>query len=537
MDEIIKDRKGLEQLFTEGSIPTQKDFKTLIDSVIVKRDDKFFGKWKSGVGYSEGDVVLYQDEEKKHVSIYVFVSKKTAQVLKPDCNTDDDCGNDTPDKCCRWQLIHFDIGDDGDWHIIDKDSMYAKVYGNIGIGTETPAAFLHINDKRKAGSQFLFNPKGEGGPPRFQMINAVQSEFSSGATQLEQSLNENVAQWLTNTPLGYVFKKQAINPTVAQNARHIEGTTYEEILLLLVGYEGNRPRVGIGTDKPKTALEVVNEEQGNAVQVNVDKDDNNKDDKPQIILLKKIGRNQLEVIQSIDNQTAMWTTNAAHGYLFNHKNNETVVSFHANGNVGIGTSEPTAKLEIVDNAGQKGKFTFEVNEAIPILQITNLLEGEAEVNMSLAVHIDSAVFSTDASEGYAFMHDDFEDPALSIIPDDAHFYLNLDGYSRSRGVYVRPLLNDNKNLPLIGGVKILKSLTPLIRKPEGDNHPQMGFVFKPKDAKTQLPNEIVRQFPGQTFGIAQHNLVATLVRAVQELEERIVKLEAKVNDLEKPTAK
>ncbi len=534
MDEIIKDRKGLEQLFTEGSIPTQKDFKTLIDSVVVKRDDKFFGKWKSGVGYVEGDVVLYEDEEKKQVSIYVFVSKKTAQALDPDCNTDDDCGNKPPNACCRWQLIRLDFGDDGDWFVdAEAQTMYAKVFGKIGIGTEAPAAFLHINDTTEgAGSQFLFNATGAGGAPRFQMVNAVQSDFAPEATHLEQSLNDDVAQWLTNTPLGFVFKKQAANPTIDQTARHTEGVVHEDTLLLLVSNEGNRPRIGIGTNAPSTALDVANEVSGSAVQLDVDTDD-----KPQLILLKQTGGELLKVVQSIDNQTATWTTNAAHGYLFSHANNETVVSINANGNVGIGTTEPTAKLEIVDNAGQRGKFTFEVNEAIPIMEITNLLEGEAEVNMSLAVHIDSAVFSTDAAEGYAFMHDNFEEPALSLIPEDTQFYLNLDGYSNSRGVYVRPLVNDNKNQPLTEGLKILKTLTPQIRKPDGDNHPQMGFVFKPKDAKTQLPSEIVRQFPGQTFGIAQHNLIATLVRAVQELEEKITKLEAKVKDLEKPKGK
>jgi hypothetical protein len=533
MDEIIKDRKGLEQLFTEGSIPTQKDFKTLIDSVVVKRDDKFFGKWKSGVGYVEGDVVLYEDEVKKQVSIYVFVSKKTAQALNPDCDTDDDCGNKPPNACCRWQLIHLDF-DDGDW-FVDEESqtMYAKVFGKIGIGTKAPAAFLHINDTTEgAGSQFLFNPTGAGGAPRFQMVNAVQSQFAQEATQLEQLLNDDVAQWLTNTPLGFVFKKQATNPTVAQNARHTEGGVHEDTLLLLVSNEGNRPRIGIGTNAPNSALEVTNEVSGSAVQLDVDTDE-----KPQLILLKQTEGKLFDVAQSIDNQLAMWTTNAPHGYLFAHDSNETVVSINANGNVGIGTTEPKTKLEITDNAGQKGKFNFDVNQSIPIMEITNLLEGESEVTMSVAVHIDSTVFSTDAAQGYAFLHDNFEEPALSLIPEDTQFYLNLDGLSNSRGVYVRPLLNDNKNQPLTEGLKILKTLTPQIRKPDGDNHPQMGFVFKPKDAKTQLPSEIVRQFPGQTFGIAQHNLIATLVRAVQELEEKITKLEAKVNDLEKPKGK
>ena len=191
----------------------------------------------------------------------------------------------------------------------------------------------------------------------------------------------------------------------------------------------------------------------------------------------------------------------------------------------------------MDNAAEKGRFTFEVNQSIPIMEITNLLEGEAEVKVSISAHIDSAVFSTDASQGFAFMHDIFDEPTMTLEPDGTQSHLHLEGTINNKGVYVRPLLNDNKNKPLTEGLKILRNLTPQIRKPEGDNHPQMGFVFKPKDAKNQLPSEIVRQFPGQNFGIAQHNLVATLVRAVQELEDKISELENRVKDLEKSKAK
>ena len=540
MDEIIKTRLALELLFAEGVIPTQKDFKALIDSVVVKRDDKIFGKWKSGVGYVEGDVVLYQDEETKQLGIYVFVSKKTAKALDPNCNSDDDCGNDPPKKCCRWQLIHLDLGDDGDWHI-DKttNTLYAKVYGKAGIGTETPNAFFHLNDKQGAGSQFLFNPLGETKSPMLQMKNGGHSNLLPEGTQVEHWLDENAAQWLTNTPLGFVFKKQALRQTAnAQMLPNTDGTSRdtregslsEDMLLLVISNEGRRPRIGIGTETPNATLDVVNEGTGATVQLDVDTNNN-----PQIILLKTTEGNQLEIVQSLENQTAMWTTNAAHGFLFNHQNKETVVSFHKNGNVGIGTSEPSTKLEIIDNAAKNGKFNFDVSESIPMMEITNLLEEEGEVKMSIAVHTDSAVFSTDAAQGYDFLlnNSDSDDPALSLMPDGTQFHLNLDGMSNAKGVYVRPLTNDSKNQPLPEGLRIVKSLTPQIRKPEGDNHPQMGFIFKSKDAKTQLPREILREFPGQNFGIAQHNLVAILVRAVQELEDKIVKLEARVTDLEK----
>ena len=532
MDEIIKDRKALEQLFTEGAIPTQNDFKALIDSVLVKRDDKFFGKWKKGAGYEEGDVVLYQDEVSKKVGIYMFVSKKMAQAIDPDCNSDDDCGDKTPNSCCRWQLIHLDLGDDGDWKISEEpNTMFAKVFGKIGIGTELPKAFLHLNDTTSAGSQFLFNPVGFKDTTHLLIINSAQSETITRDTHLDQTLSNSV-KWLTDAPLGFLFKKTATTSVDLAQARHTEGGANEEILLLLVTNQDNRPRVGIGTDKPQTALDIVNLNNGSSILLDVDNEE-----KPQLILLKTTEENQLEVIQSIDNQTVTWLTNAANGYLFNHQNKETVVAFSANGNVGIGTSNPSAKLEIVDNAAEKGRFTFEVNQSIPIMEITNLLEGEAEVKVSLSAHIDSAVFSTDASQGFAFMHDIFDEPTMTLEPDGTQSHLHLEGTINNKGVYVRPLLNDNKNKPLTEGLKILRNLTPQIRKPEGDNHPQMGFVFKPKDAKNQLPSEIVRQFPGQNFGIAQHNLVATLVRAVQELEDKISELENRVKDLEKSKAK
>lgn len=527
----IQDRVALKELFKNGIVPSEQDFANLIDSVLTKRDDHFFGKWQNGAGYQEGDVVLYSDKDGQ-MGIYAFVSKKQAQALateqNKDCNCleDDCCGNKPPGDCCRWQLIHVD-SDDNDWQIVQDDNqsiMYAKVFGRIGVGTETPDAFLHLNANTEGiGSQLLFSPLGSDGSARLRLKSGGQDMPIEDSKFVDQTIILNDAattvEWLTNVPLGYVFKKQTSPGTDKEPSG--------EMTLLLIGSDQNLyPRIGIGTAYPQAALEVADE--ANGIQLDV-----NKPTGPQLILLKKETKGgQTRFVQTVDSQFAKWTTTALNGFLFatttkDPNVDKSLVSIDLKGNVGIGTATPKAKLDILDEKGKNGRFAFDVESANPMLAIKNLLEGGDEVNLNLSVEYNTAAFSTNAEQGFEFRQNDTK--VLSLVTDtnanSSTFSAIIDGFAQTNGLYVRPIQSDSNKIE--SGLDVLKDLIPQSRKrPGGDNHPQMGFGLQ----NGRNP-KIVKQFPDKSYGISQHNLVALLVRSVQELQDQINALQQEVAEL------
>jgi hypothetical protein len=541
----LKDRAALQQSFTEGAIPTQQDFTDLINAVLVKRDDRFFGYWQKGAGYSVGDVVLYT-ETSGNVGIYAFLSKKDADAAAKAKGTEgcskDDCVNDPPPKCCRWQLIHVDT-DDGDWHIV-KDSpntMYANVVGKIGVGTKDPKAFLHLNDATSgANSQFLFNPKDDlKASAHLRLVNGAMPEPNASIArvaapiQLDQTLDLQEAAWLTNAPLGFVFKKTAQFTILETHTHEVEEIpidrkiapqSVENLMLLVINSANNRPRIGIGTegDMPKTALEIANKGHQTAIQLDVDGEH-----APQLILLSMDGDKQLRVVQSIDNQHATWSTSAAHGYLFKHQNGKTLIALDENGHVGIGTETPQSKLEISD---AKGKVSVDFSGGAPIIDITNVLSNQSEVNLSLESQQYTSIISTNARDGLVFQKETQKMMSLAREEGTPNYNLMLNGASNSNGVYVR-VFSSSGSTDLVSGLALLDKLKPQVGKYEGDQHPQIGF-----SSQRQLPSEIVRQFPDSTFGIAQQNLVAILVRAVQELSDDLKASKKDIGDLKKEIA-
>lgn len=530
---IIKNRQDLKEHFQDGDIPTGQDFSDLIDSVLVKRDDQFFGLWQSGAGYQEGDVVLYTNKQGSgndpsvNSGIYIFVSKKQAEAIAKaegndcDCLDDECCGNKPPGECCRWQLIHLD-SNDHDWRVAGEGVMYAEVFGRLGVGTTAPDAFFHLNDKTEgAGGQLLFNPTGSNGGPRLQLKSGVQppSEGDVSTLFVDQTIQLNgttatSVDWLTNVPLGYAFRKQTATDATA-------GQTTETLLLLVGSDKNHPPRVGINTDAPQATLDIANANSG--IRLNID-DPN----VPQLILLKSDGSNVVQVKQTLDNQYASWTANTLHGFLFSTASGKPLVTFDATGNVGIGTTTPGAKLEIVDEKGTNGRFSFDVESANPALNVTNLKNNGEEVNLVMSVEYDATVLDTNAQQGFEFRQNETRIMALSRDPNAKKptFSALIDGFAQTNGLYVRSLQGDLS--PLESGLEFLKTLEAKQRPAEGDNHIQMGFVFTGRTGKS---SKIAKQFPDKTFGIAQHNLVAMLVRSVQELSEQVEALQQEINDL------
>ena len=123
--------------------------------------------------------------------------------------------------------------------------------------------------------------------------------------------------------------------------------------------------------------------------------------------------------------------------------------------------------------------------------------------------------------------------SLSLEENTKNYNLMLNGASKTNGLYVN-LLPEGESTDLKSGLALLDKdkVKPQTSKYEGDDHPQIGF------ARTKgLPPEIVRQFPDSTAGIAQQNLVAILVRAVQELNEDLKTAKTDIVNLKKDIEK
>ncbi|HEY0609141.1 MAG TPA: hypothetical protein VGD35_05780, partial [Chitinophaga sp.] len=136
----ITSRAALKAQFKTGSVPSAQDYFNLIDSILVKKDDAFFGKWQPGISYNEQDVVIYKN------ALYSLKSEGGKSCgcegdEKPEetpAKTGAYCSLLPPDQdTTNWQLLELQIEDD-DWAIIraaaesgQLDVMYAKVFGKI----------------------------------------------------------------------------------------------------------------------------------------------------------------------------------------------------------------------------------------------------------------------------------------------------------------------------------------------------------------------------------------------------------------------
>jgi hypothetical protein len=575
----IKNREALYAKFKSTAIPTQKDFEDLINSVLVKRDDQFFGKWQPGIGYQAGDVVIYNKTLYVFLSIEEVESDTEHKAKYKDCNSDDDCcDGKTPDKCCRWKQIHVDC-DDGDWRILkDKNDMaigmYALAYGKIGIGDSDPQGFLHLNDKAH-NSQFVFNPSNDAVTPTFKMIkglgttadkkdDSVEDNYPYVSLNLEQHNGEGVnyhATHVTNT-LGFLFRRLPLpQPVDIEQARSLgeEEEPKEMIsdmtLVFITSDESLRPRVGIGTDAPTAMLDAHDPDKG---QVLIHP---NKRTDPEILLVDlrvNTGGYTNYLASKVSGKSATFATDAPGGFEFikgadyakyikneGDEENETLVVFNGNGNVGIGVADPETKLEVTDNR-QSGSFQFSLDPTQnPSFNIINLKPniraktGSPQFPNYLAFGTDDykSVISTDSKEGLTFrkgrdLNKQTEginisrgDDILALRTDDddepSVFSALLKGYLRSKGAFIEPIpqtVDNDKEIK--DALKLLNALKPRTYKNE-DEKERFGLFVD--NVRQTLPDSC-KTFPDGDEAIGYHDLVVLLIKAVQELSDEVAKL-------------
>lgn len=116
---ILRNRNELKSLFKNNSKLSQDHFAALIESLLNKREDKFYGVWKAGQSYRKGDVVIYQGALWEMTSDSEICGKPSEPPSKDNHN---------------WKSLIIPVDDD-DWEVIATEGvMWAKVFDKIGIG-------------------------------------------------------------------------------------------------------------------------------------------------------------------------------------------------------------------------------------------------------------------------------------------------------------------------------------------------------------------------------------------------------------------
>lgn len=574
---MILDRETLKSRFPGDVINTGNDFADLIDSVLVKRDDHYFGQWSKGISFSEGDMVIYDD------SLYVFLSVAQAKELHPDCDCegedDNCCNNNTPDQCCRWMPVHLDM-DDQDWTKYDEHTMYARVFGRVGIGTgNNPQAFLHLKDAAYS-AQFLFDPAGKEATelPMLKLVKGLDTSDETSAVQREEDCDpatmpqvfvsqkietlsgENTTDYRTTfqtDTLGYLFKKTA--PPIAVEKG--ESPVPEELTLMFVTSSPERPRVGIGTDTPEATLDVTDAGRGKILVNPGERKD------PEIILLNldpSYAQNYLTL--RVGARRALLLSDAPNGFAFRkgidypryceglgHEAEQDQMVIDGEGRVGIGVSDPQTRLEVSDER-QSGSFRFQLdlshNPSLNILNFRPLNYPSSNKPQSpnyLALGTDDrrAVISTDSKEGLTFkkgkdftQHSDHISigrgkDILALRTDDeeepGRFSALVNGYLRAQGVFIEPIPDniDIKEEEIPDAVGLLKNLLPKAYQDNGMK--RMGFFVE--NTRQSLPGSC-KVFPDNNEAIGYHDLVVLLVKAVQELstEVNLLKKQLRIKD-------
>ena len=250
-----------------------------------------------------------------------------------------------------------------------NDRFFAvKSTGNVGIGTTNPSAALHVEsdgqfklrDTRTYSSTigpviFLQGRNSDGNIKNFATINARSSGIDTG--------------------------------DLAFNVRKSNSLPDEEVMR--IKSSGN---VGIGTTAPSTKL-VVKGDQANEAQITIAAD-NTAGPKDAILYLN--------ASRGTGNQGSNATITATHDgasalakMLFatrrgNNLTPETAMTIDSSGNVGIGTDDPSAKLEVVETSSDVQLEVRGTSSAGGKFQVANA-GGDLYANLRAAGSSDDAI--------------------------------------------------------------------------------------------------------------------------------------------------
>ncbi|MBX2926828.1 MAG: tail fiber domain-containing protein [Saprospiraceae bacterium] len=563
----IKTRETLYSIFTQGAIPSQSDYKDLIDSTLNRRDDRFFGLWRKGTRYCPGDVVIYDK------SLYVLNRQEDGDCLSlSNASPDDGCYCSTtppPEDENNWCLLQLAINDD-DFEIVYNDdgsvTIIFQLNARVGIGTDQPEGRLEVSDHLQHG-RLLLEPDDNGRPA----ITLVRLEEGVEKGRVKHHLGSR-AEWSTDG-LGYAFwrvQADASQTSVEQQQLAPKKQLPKEtppVLLFITSDERARPRIGIGAETPKGALDIHEAGRGQLVV------HPGAIPEPGILLvnLQTAGAGCYS-LSGLAEDHAFITTDAdlrfKRGAELSTRlsgkpaTDKTLMTIQKDGKIGIGTEKPKSSLEVTDD--NSGAFRLHLAKDNPALSILNLRPVKAHPNTYMAMGPDDehAIFITDSPSGFVFKKGNrcgqFDnevnvnqgDKVAYITPlgkvgvrtttPPKNYDLDVNGLSRSLTLHLQ---TDGANIDRTGsldGEKVLEKLEKLIPikfKWKGHTNAanegeQLGF--NAQNVFECFP-ELVKK-TDNSKAVAYANMTAVLVQAVKEQQEMIKKLEQRICDLENNAA-
>jgi hypothetical protein len=402
----IKSRSDLKGLFMNGSRPSQKDFAKLIDSMLNKRDDAFMGKWKAGVVYRTGDVVVHDG------AIWVVPYDR-------DGNEQEICSKVEPGDNKEWDSLIVPISDN-DWEADEETGvMYAKVFGCIGIGApflETgniPEAKLDIIEEEK--SRYMILPK----PVDVPTLSLVQLGEGPDKTYFLTGLDNTQVGFTSDAPTGFIFR----HGMFCEEGEEAELDFRDgDILMVIQPMENGLARVGISTATPEAMLDITDQSKGQFLFNPEDKQD------PAFTIVNLHPETEKNYLATgVGTQWATYVSDAPKGFIFRHGADYgnfcaheqvdqgkglMVIRFNDKDQprVGIGTEEPCAMLDVTDQ--EKGRFVLRPEEKdAPLFNIIRLSPENAPPYLATGLAARRAEWMTNAKLGFAFkIGGDYDDP-------------------------------------------------------------------------------------------------------------------------------
>ncbi len=568
----IHTRTELQSRFVNGAIPSQRDFRDLIDSMLNRRDDHFFGVWQQGMKYCLGDVVIYEK------SLYMLAKPSLDGNCPPEEEQEEE-GDAKSEGCIcstipptedteRWCQLEL-IADDGDWQKIEVDGEVVTVYNlkaKIGIGTDHPATRLEITDGEN-GSIRLEPSKAT--HPAITLLHLPEEE---GAGKVDYQLRQKV-EWVTDS-LGYAFFREFPELPADQLApvqKSLQGKTPGPaaeplVLLFITSHAGDQARVGVGTEQPRGTLHAYQAGRGEMVlNPGIARE-------PGLLLMNlEPAGNGYYLLSGVTSETAYLQTNAPDGFRLrkgpDHNallkqeqldSGESWVAVTGKGDVGIGTEEPRSKVEV--HSKDAGSIRLDLAHDNPVVSTINArpTPGYPVTYHTIGVDDDAGTFITNAPKGFLFkkggpcgqfnneVNLNQGDKIVFIgntgkvgiqttePPDD--YDLEVNGEVKALASYLE---TDFDNIEQTGNLKDedvlskLEKVNPIRfkwkRNVNAENRVDQ-YGFNAQNVFEQFPGLVKKS--GRSKAIAYGNMTAILVQAIKDQQMLIKQLEQRICDLE-----
>ena len=566
-------RAELQAYFKNGMIPTAQHFKDLIDSTVNKKDDHFFGLWRPGIAYRDGDVVIYGK------SMYMLT--RIAPPGTDDPNGDPTkqtksaapapiggipetyCSTQIPPKDNNWSQLDFDLEDD-DWTVDPiKGLIFAKDTGlNAGIGTTTPCAKLHV--EVADNGMLLFNrvdsPKSE------LLLIAKNYPDCNAAPQLWIQVDDKEVYAESTTKTGFRFGHA--DPTIQTAAPAAKLASVPHTLMVLTRGDNDEPQAGIGVDDPEAVLHVNNLQGGGDLLLMP-----SRQDVPTLAMRHQASGKQFS--QIFDGNFAHFRTDAPGGFQFqpdaessgdNTQNGgeqrKPIVSINAKGGLGVGTGNARTNLEVRNpECGSFQVSLTQIPPAVnPAMAIINEKPAGTPSYLTLGADNSYGVLKTDAPCGFVFKTgaaygsggnperninegkdrvyiDQHGQVGIGTPPE--HYELDVDGSARFLEMYLSTK-HMHREERIEDALDLVCRLTPIRFQREHHHHHRHGgnehtpvrqFGLYDYECADVVP-EVVK-IDGHEKAIAYQNLVPLLIRAIQEQQTMIDELSRRVTHLEK----